>query len=290
MDISWGVITKKKNRVQREVEKPVHMEAILRDVGAQPNACTSRVEEPPNADAFEFYKEVNRCGTPIYPRHSNYTKLSFTTRLLHFKNESHCSEKYFNLLLEIIGDVLPPKHTLPSIYYEVKKIVKELKLSYNKIDACENNCMLFYGDDKDKKDCDHCGKGCYKKACGKKSTTIPHKILKHFPLIDRLKRFFMSEHTAKQMTWYKNREVKEGGISHPSDGDDWKIFDLQHPSFAKEFRNVRLGLSTDGFNPFDNFENKAYSLSLSSCCVQSSSIDVNEKTLHVFDSHYSRSG
>nr|XP_017221555.1 PREDICTED: uncharacterized protein LOC108198305 [Daucus carota subsp. sativus] len=251
---------RKNNRVQREVEKPVDMEAMLRDVGAEPKACTSRVEEPPNADASEFYKEVNRCGTPIYPGNTNYTKLSFTTRLLHFKNESHCSEKSFNLLLEIIGDVLPPKHTLPSTYYEVKKIVKELKLSYNKIDACENNCMLFYGDDKDKKDCDHCGKSRYKEACGKKSTTIPRKILRHFPLIDRLKRLFMSEHTAKQMTWYKNREVKEGEISHPSDGDDWKNFDLQHPSFAKEFRNVRLGLSTDGFNPFDNSGNKVYSL------------------------------
>nr|XP_017227907.1 PREDICTED: uncharacterized protein LOC108203473 [Daucus carota subsp. sativus] len=120
--------------------------------------------------------------------------------------------------------------------------------------------MLFYGDDKDKKDCDHCGKSRYKEACGKKSTTIPRKILRHFPLIDRLKRLFMSEHTAKQMTWYKNREVKEGEISLPTDGDDWKNFDLQHPSFAKEFRNVRLGLSTDGFNPFDNSGNKVYSL------------------------------
>lgn len=43
-------------------------------------------------------------------------------------------------------------------------------------------------------------------------------------------------------------------------GDDWKLFDMRHPSFAKEFHNVRLGLSTDGFNPFDNSGNKVYTM------------------------------
>ncbi|XP_074347194.1 uncharacterized protein LOC141686025 [Apium graveolens] len=70
----------------------------------------------------------------------------------------------------------------------------------------------------------------------------------------------MSEHTAKHMTWHKNREIKEGELSHPSDGDDWKNFDKRYPSFAKEFRNVRLGLSSDGFNPFGNSGNNVYTL------------------------------
>jgi hypothetical protein len=35
---------------------------------------------------------------------------------------------------------------------------------------------------------------------------------------------------------------------HPADGEAWKEFDKAWPDFAKEQRNIRLGLATDGFN------------------------------------------
>jgi len=40
---------------------------------------------------------------------------------------------------------------------------------------------------------------------------------------------------------------------HPSDGEAWKHFNSMHPPFSVESRNVRLGLCTDGFNPFGSF-------------------------------------
>nr|GFB87300.1 hypothetical protein [Tanacetum cinerariifolium] len=39
----------------------------------------------------------------------------------------------------------------------------------------------------------------------------------------------------------------------------WKNFDTKYPDFAKEPRNVRLGLDADGFNSFGNFS-QAYSM------------------------------
>ena len=36
---------------------------------------------------------------------------------------------------------------------------------------------------------------------------------------------------------------------HPSDGDAWKHFDEKHGEKAGEARNVRVALSTEGFNP-----------------------------------------
>lgn len=39
-------------------------------------------------------------------------------------------------------------------------------------------------------------------------------------------------------------------MSHPADGEAWQDFDREYPSFAKDARNLRLGLATDGFNPF----------------------------------------
>ena len=39
-------------------------------------------------------------------------------------------------------------------------------------------------------------------------------------------------------------------MCHPCDGEAWKHFNECHPSFAADPRNVRLGLSSDGFTPF----------------------------------------
>ena len=44
-----------------------------------------------------------------------------------------------------------------------------------------------------------------------------------------------------------------------TDGALWKEFDNAHREFAKEPRNVRLGLAADGFNPFGNM-NISYSM------------------------------
>ncbi|KAL0293580.1 UNVERIFIED_CONTAM: hypothetical protein Scaly_3139300 [Sesamum calycinum] len=54
------------------------------------------------------------------------------------------------------------------------------------------------------------------------------------------------------MTWHANNLCEEGSMEHPSHGDAWKHFDRTHPPFASDARNVRLGLCTDGFSPFDN--------------------------------------
>ena len=41
-------------------------------------------------------------------------------------------------------------------------------------------------------------------------------------------------------------------MRHPVDGQAWKHFDNKYLNFSLEPRNVRLGLATDGFNPFGN--------------------------------------
>ncbi|XP_071740608.1 uncharacterized protein [Rutidosis leptorrhynchoides] len=41
-------------------------------------------------------------------------------------------------------------------------------------------------------------------------------------------------------------------MRHPADSPAWKTIDHTYPDFARELRNVRLGLASDGFNPFGN--------------------------------------
>jgi hypothetical protein len=48
-------------------------------------------------------------------------------------------------------------------------------------------------------------------------------------------------------------------MTHPADGKAWEDFDKCWPDFAKDARNLRLGLATNGFNPFSN-TNSSYSM------------------------------
>ena len=63
----------------------------------------------------------------------------------------------------------------------------------------------------------------------------------------------MSRHIACDMRWYKEgNNINDGVMKHPSDGDAWKYFDREHPWFAADSENIRLGLATGEFNPYDN--------------------------------------
>jgi hypothetical protein len=54
------------------------------------------------------------------------------------------------------------------------------------------------------------------------------------------------------MCWHKER-IRDDKIRHPADGSQWRLIDREFPEFAKDARNIQFGLSTNGFNPFDEF-------------------------------------
>ncbi|XP_074355723.1 uncharacterized protein LOC141695375 [Apium graveolens] len=155
-------------------------------------------EEEPNETAKSFYRMVNIASELIYPNNVNFTTLEFSMKLLEWKNKHNCNNNGFDDLLHLIGLVLPDDHKLPQKYYTMRKMIKRLHMQYEKIDAYENDCMLFY-----------------------------------------------KEH---------------GELSHPSDEDEWKQFHRRFQRFSKEIRNVRLGLSTDGFDPFRDKHAKEYTV------------------------------
>ncbi|XP_059649606.1 uncharacterized protein LOC132295377 isoform X1 [Cornus florida] len=70
----------------------------------------------------------------------------------------------------------------------------------------------------------------------------------------------MSRKTAKDMRWHKEKRVKEVDVfRHPANSMAWEEFDKEHDWFSNDPRNVRLGLASDGFNPFGNMSN-SYSM------------------------------
>ena len=61
-------------------------------------------------------------------------------------------------------------------------------MSYEHIDACKNDCALFWKKNENLDKCSVCEASRCKDSCaqGKK---IPHKVLRYFPLTPRLKSF-----------------------------------------------------------------------------------------------------
>ena len=69
-------------------------------------------------------------------------------------------------------------------------------------------------------------------------------------MIPRLQRLFMSSKTTSFLRWHKEGRTEDGYMRYPADSPAWKTFDFRNRDFAEETRNIRLGLTSDGFNPF----------------------------------------
>jgi hypothetical protein len=156
----------------------------------------------------------------------------------------------------LISDVLSKNHKMPKDMYQSKKFLSGLGLDYEKIDVCDNNCILFWKETVSEKKCIVCGEPRFVEVendNGLTATTeVAHKKLRYMPLIPRLKCLFISKNRARHMTWHKEG-VRENPdvMAHPADIDAWKALDAFDSSFADKVQNVHLGLAIDGFSPFN---------------------------------------
>ncbi|XP_068486822.1 uncharacterized protein [Phaseolus vulgaris] len=205
----------------------------------------------------EYLKFMHDGQQSSYEGCGKYSKLSFLLKLYHIKCLCRMTNKAMSMILELLADAFDYAK-IPCSFYEAKKIINKLGLHYTKIDACPNDCMLYYGEDKDKEVCKKCNESRWKRrkknktidGTLKKQKKVPAKILRYFPLKPRLQRMFMSSKIAEHMQWHASENTNEGILRHSRDSEAWKNFDLMNPQFASDARNVRLGLAADGFNPF----------------------------------------
>ncbi|KAL0345790.1 UNVERIFIED_CONTAM: hypothetical protein Sradi_4410300 [Sesamum radiatum] len=142
---------------------------------------------------------------------------------------------------------MPRNHSFPVDYYNTKKLIKDLVLPMEKIDACKNDCILYWKDDIDLDYRKFYGEARYKSTKERKHNRkkTPYAVLRYLPITPRLQRLYASQVTAEQMTWHANHQTEEGSMCPPSDAEAWRHFDRTHLDFAAEPRNVRLGLCTD---------------------------------------------
>lgn len=205
-------------------------------------------------------KKLQDAQTPLYSSCSNYTKVSAIMGLYRIKVKSGMSESYFDQLLMMIHEMLPKDNVLPRSTDEMKKFLKMFGFRYDLIHACKNDCILYRKQYKDMESCPRCGISRWEKDknTGEEKKGIPVKVLRYFPIKDRLRRMFRSKRIAEEVRWHFSNASSDGTMRHPVDSLTWSNVNEKWPQFSAEPRNLRLGLSTDGMNPF-SIQNTKYS-------------------------------
>ncbi|GKU96979.1 hypothetical protein SLEP1_g10160 [Rubroshorea leprosula] len=196
--------------------------------------ASENVGDAPNNNAQSFYDLLRASTIPLGPASNNQTLFGWLSYMLHTKAKNNISGVGYNEIIHGYRKLLSPEdqQKVPSNFYEAKKFMKSLGLGYVKIDACVNNCFLYYGDKaKSLTACPVCGEPRYKRRnsaqTGKKDR--PRNSLWYLPIIPRLQRLYMSRKTVEHMTWHLKSDP----------------------------RNVQVGLATDGFNPWGH-SSKSY--------------------------------
>jgi hypothetical protein len=168
------------------------------------------------------------------------------------------SNNALEVIVHLSSLVLPEGRCILDTLDKVRKVVHDLGHDYQKIDACVNDCVLFRKSYAKLSKCPTCGESRWKvtndeNATGNASTKkrSPRKILRYFLVISLLQRLYMMESTSSLMRWHKRDElVSDEKMCHLADCRAWKHVDSLYLKFAYDPRNVRLGLASDGFNPF----------------------------------------
>jgi len=195
--------------------------------------------EPEEAEpvAKAFYDMMTAAKKPLYEG-ATISQLDAISQCLANKTQHNFTRDGFEANLRTTGNMLPKDHCLPKSLHETRRLMKGLNMDYQKIECCPKGCVLFWKQFADDKYCSICKASRYEEVTGKdgqvRQSKIPAAILRYLPFIKRIQRLYLSEETAKQMTWHKNgkRFVDEHGqmkMGHPSDGKAWKNFDKKTP-------------------------------------------------------------
>ena len=185
--------------------------------------------------------------TPLFAG-ATTSRLVSTLLLLNCFAVFGVSNAFADELLQLLHILLPSDNYLPRSHYEARKYVVKLGLSYNNIHACRNGCCLFRKELQDAQSCPKCNVPRYKS----ESSRIPCKILRHFPLIPRLKRMYRCKRLAELKKWHANQKKEGINVECVPKSKAWKHIESLDANFTHEHRNIRLGMALDGVNPFGN--------------------------------------
>jgi hypothetical protein len=227
------------------------MEELLCHV--EPEVLIGSVKGLENFDALKkiardrVYDESKGCE-------NTWMVLHFLIQLLMLNTKHGWLDSSFHDLLRLLGSLLPKPNFVPKNTYEAKKIISPLSMHVQRIHACSNHCILYYGDYEKYENCPNCGSSRYKTNADFSSDEAGDAISKkrkqgeknkgaashvdddtcidvdknqrkvfalvmwYLPVIIRLKCLFSNPKNVKLMTWHADRPNRDDGkLQHPSD-------------------------------------------------------------------------
>ena len=255
------------SHIQDQIQTDHCVEGALRNLiddafGVHNMPQTSREEDVQeiNIDNSHSYhgekhkKYTNKANEKLYSScEDGLTTLGVIVEHHNLKKEFNWSGNSMTELLKRLKRWLPKENNLPDKYPTMKKILKDLGMEVKCIHACENDCILFWKENVDAKECPQCHTPRYKTkktVLGEvKLTKEPRKVLRYFPISPRLSRLYTIPWIAHKMQQHKKATPSWNSMRHPIDSAEWRSVKSQWQKFASEGCNVWLGIATDGFNP-----------------------------------------
>ncbi|KAL6129740.1 hypothetical protein ACLB2K_073089 [Fragaria x ananassa] len=182
-------------------------------------------------DSNEFMQFVEDGDKPLYPGCTKSTKMNGLVQTFNLKAKHRLSDSCYTDILILFHTLLPDGNEVPGSVNLAKKTFSALGMKYEKIDACPNDRILYRDLNVDAKKCPSCNASRWKLAKdGSEKVGVAAKTL-----------------------WGRK---KDGMMRHPADSPTWKMVDTNWPDFGIEHRNLRLALSSDGFNPYGAVNSK----------------------------------
>ncbi|XP_075473947.1 uncharacterized protein LOC142505006 [Primulina tabacum] len=193
------------------------------------------VPESPNSYIKSLYECIKSAEKEIWDGNPHgHSMLFVLARLLKMKHEHNMSERNYNAMCQLMSELCPSDNYVPESFYATKKIIKDLGLPVEKIDACKNNCMIYWGVDDVLTECNLCEHLRYKRSRSRSQNPekkgIPYKLMYYFPITPRLQRLYASKATTLHMHWYNDHHFDGDTMTHPSDCAAWRYFNALHPS------------------------------------------------------------
>src|SRR4051812_39751101 len=210
-------------------------------------------------DKLKLNRMLEDHKKKLYPNcEEGNTKLGAALELLQWKAEYGIPNKGFGKVLKIFKKRLPKDNELPNGSYEAKKLVCPLGLEVKKIHACPNDCILYRGEYKNFNESPVCGALRYKIRRDDTSDVegerprkrVAANVMFYAPIIPWLKRLFRNKEHARLLRWHEEDRKKDGKLRLPGDGSQWRKIRRKEKDFAKDPKNLWIGLSAYGTNPF----------------------------------------
>ncbi|KAA0026277.1 CACTA en-spm transposon protein [Cucumis melo var. makuwa] len=105
-----------------------------------------------------FHDLLNEARNELYPGYSEFSSLNLLVKLMNVKVLNGWSNKSFDMLLELLRALFPMcSTTVPSLFYEAKRKLRDMGLGYETIHACKYDCVLYWKEFTDLQHCPTCG-------------------------------------------------------------------------------------------------------------------------------------